>query len=124
MASEEKTKYVCIREKQIGKHESDITELKVRADYKEHKIEELTLNMHDLDNKIEGKMRDMDEKLDKITESIDDLKLQSAKDDFDIDNRVKALESKLETLKWVIGSAIAILSVLVSILALVVTHLH
>ena len=121
---EEERKYTCIREKQIGKHESEITELKVRAGYKEQKIEELNMSVHDIDNKLDTQMHDMDEKLDKITSSIEDLKLQSAKDDFDIDNRVKALESKLETLKWVVGSALAILGVLISVLALVVTHLH
>lgn len=113
MVHEEQKKYVCIREKQIGKHETEITELKVRADYKEQMIEELKDSMHD-----------MDDKLDKITDSIEDLKLQSSKDDFNIDNRVKSLESKLETLKWVVGSALAILAVLVSVLGLIVTHLH
>lgn len=113
MVHEEQKKYVCIREKQIGKHETEITELKVRADYKEQMIEELKDSMHD-----------MDDKLDKITESIDDLKLQSSKDDFNIDNRVKALESKIETLRWVVASAIAILSVFVSILAFVMSHMH
>ena len=124
MASEEDKKYVCIREKQIGKHESDITALKVRADYKEHKIEELTLNMHDIDKKFDEKMDDMDKKLDSITSSIEELKLQSAKDDFDIDNRVKALESKLETLKWIITAAISVLSVLIAALAFIMTNFH
>ena len=119
-----KTEYTCLREKQIGKHESDITELKVRADYKEHKIEELNLSMHDIDKKFDKKMGDMDEKLDKITASIEGLKLQSAKDDFNIDNRVKALESKLETLKWVTGVAISVLSILVAILGLAMTYIH
>lgn len=113
MASDSEKKYVCIREKQINRHETDITALKVRADYKENKIDELGKSMHE-----------MDEKLDKITSSIEDLKLQSQKDDFNIDNRVKALESKLETLKWVTGASVSILGVLVAILALVITHIH
>lgn len=120
----QKKQYTCIHEEQIGRHESDITKLKVRADYKEEKIEKLSIEMHDMDLKLDERMHEMDGKLDKITESIESLKLQSAKDDFDIDNRVKALESKIETLKWVTGSAIGVLSVLVSILALVVTRLH
>lgn len=105
--------YTCIREKQINKHDSEIAALRTRADYKDNKIEELTKSMHEID-----------EKLDKITTNIQELKLQSAKDDFNIDNRVKALESKLETLKWVTGSAIGILGVLVAILALVISHIH
>lgn len=113
MGPEEQKKHVCVRETQIGKHETEIAELKVRANYKEQMIEELKDSMHD-----------MDDKLDKITDSLESLKLQSSRDDFNIDNRVKSLESKLETLKWVVGSALAILAVLVSILGLIITHLH
>lgn len=124
MASEEKQKYVCIREEQIGKHESDITELKVRADYKENKVEELSTRIRDIDLKLDEKMRDMNEKLDKITSSIENLKFQSAQDDYDIDNRVQALESKIETLKWITGIAVSVLSILVAILGIVISHIH
>lgn len=113
MVHKEEKKYVCVREEQIAKHDKEITELKVRADFKEQMIQEL-----------KDSMNDMDDKLDKITDSIESLKLQSSKDDFNIDNRVKSLESKLETLKWVVGFAVAILSVLVSILALAITFIH
>ena len=108
-----KKEYLCIREKQINKHDSEIASLKTRADYKDDKIEELNISM-----------KDMDKKLDDISDTLNDLKLQSAKDDFNIDNRVKALESKLETLKWVMGSAIAILSVLVAAIGLILSYLH
>ena len=123
MAAKKEKKYVCIREKEIGKHEIDITELKVRAEVKEEKIKQITLSLHDLDIKLDKNMNDMDAKLDKITNAIEDLKLQSAKDDFNIDNRVKALESKLETLKWVVGVALTILTILVSIIGLILTHI-
>lgn len=124
MASKDEKKYVCVREKQIGKHESDITELKVRADYKENKIEELSIRIRDFDLKLDEKMHDMDEKLDKITSSLENLKFQSAQDDYDIDNRVQALESKLETLKWITGVAVSILSILVAVLGIIITHVH
>ena len=112
MVSEEK-KYVCIREKELNKHDTEIAKLKTRSVFKEEKINELSESM-----------REMDKKLDHINDSIQELKLQSAQDDFNIDNRVKALESKLETLKWVTGSAVAILSVLVAILGFVMTFIH
>lgn len=112
MATDEK-KYVCIRDKQINKHDSEIAALKTRANYKDEKIDELNNNMHE-----------MDKKLDEINEGLQELKLQSAKDDFNIDNRVKSLESKLETLKWVTGSAIAILSVLVALMGLIISYMH
>lgn len=112
MATDSK-KYTCIREKQLSNHETEIATLKERSRYKEEKLNELNHNMEK-----------MDKKLDTITESIENLKLQSAKDDFNIDNRVKALESKLETLKWVVGSAVAILSVVIAFIALVISHIH
>lgn len=106
-------KYTCIREKQLTKHENDIVELKAMADFKNLRIDELTVSV-----------KDMDKKLDKITESIQELKLQSAQDDFNIDNRVKSLESKLETLKWVTGAALSILSVIVAVISIAITHIH
>lgn len=109
----EQKKYTCIREKQLSGHEAEIAALKEKSHYKEEKLNELSRNMEKMDGK-----------LDTITSSIEELKLQSAKDDFNIDNRVKALESKLETLKWVTGSAIAILSVVIAVIALVVSHIH
>lgn len=112
MVSEDK-KYVCIREKQINKHDTEIAELKTRSVFKEEKINELSESMEK-----------MDEKLDSINDSIQELKLQSAQDDFNIDNRVKALESKLETLKWVTGSAVAILSVFIAVLGILMSFIH
>ena len=106
-------KYTCIREKQLSNHEAEIAALKERSYYKEEKLNELNRNMEKMDNK-----------LDEIVSSVEELKLQSAKDDFNIDNRVKALESKIETLKWVTGSAIAILSVIIALLSLIMTSLH
>ena len=109
----DKKQYICIREHQLSEHESEITALKTRAEYKERRIDELNESMHE-----------MDKKLDKISDSIQELKLRSATDDFNIDNRVKALESKLETLKWVVGVAVALLSIVVTILIFVITHIH
>lgn len=105
--------YTCLREKQLTKHENDIVELKAMADFKNLRINELTTSV-----------KDMDKKLDKITESIQELKLQSAQDDFNIDNRVKSLESKLETLKWATGAALSILSVIVAVISIAITHIH
>lgn len=112
MESEGK-KYTCIREKQLTKHENDIVELKALAKFKDRRIDELSTSV-----------KDMDDKLDKISESIQELKLQSAQDDFNIDNRVKSLESKLETLKWITGLSVSVLSVIVAILSIVITHIH
>lgn len=106
-------KYVCIREKQIGKHETDITELKTRAEFKEQQIKELNENMHEVN-----------QKLDEIKDGLQELKLTSVQGDSDIDNRVTALESTVKTLKWVSGISLTALSVLVAALAFAITHLH
>lgn len=106
-------KYTCIREKQLTKHENDIVELKAMADFKNLRIDELAVSV-----------KEMDKKLDKITESIQELKYQSAQDDFDIDNRVKSLESKLDTLKWVTGISVSILGIAVTVVIAVISHIH
>lgn len=103
----------CIRDKQINKHESEITALKTRADYKENRIEELT-----------SSMKDMSEKLDEIKDSVQLLTLQSAKDDANIDKRVTALENTVQVLKWVCVTAISSLGVVITVLAFAMTHLH
>lgn len=105
--------YTCIREEKLAKHDNDIVELKALAEFKNRRINELAESF-----------KDMDDKLDKISESIQELKLQSAQDDFNIDNRVKSLESKLETLKWITGVALSILSVIVAVISLAMTHIY
>lgn len=109
MTAKAQDKYVCIREKQINKHSDDIVELKARADFKDQRIDELNKNIHDIDTKLDG-----------ITTAINELKLQSSKDDYDIDARVTAIESKIETLKWVIGAV----GVLATVLGFVLSHLR
>ena len=69
MVSEDNN-YVCIREKQVNKHEVDIAELKTRVEYKHERIDELKKSMDD-----------MDKKLDKIDHCLSELKLQSEKHD-------------------------------------------
>ena len=105
--------YVCIREKQINKHETAITELNARADFKEQRITDL----HD-------NMEKMDKKLDNIQKQLQDLKMQSFKDDSDIDNRVTALENTVKVLKWITATALSALSVLIAVLAFALVHLH
>ena len=113
MASKSEKKYVCIRDKQLGKHENDITELKVRSQFKEAKINELSLSM-----------KEMNEKLDNITEDIQHLRQESMKDDSNIDNRVTALENTVKVLKWVSVTSLSFLGVIVAIFSFSLTYLH
>ena len=108
-----KAEYVCIREKQVNKHEVDIAELKARADFKDVRIDEL-----------KESIGHMDEKLDKIDEALTDLQRQSERDDFNIDNRVTKLENTQTVLKWIIGIGLTATSTAVAVLAFVLTIVH
>lgn len=113
MESSEKPQYVCIREKQVNKHEVDIAELKTRVEYKHQIIEEMKDSIDKLD-----------EKLDKIDHSLSELKLQSERDDFDIDNRVTKLETAQGTLRRVISIGLTAVGTAVAVLAFLLTNLH
>lgn len=113
MASEQDKKYICIHEKQLSKHETDITELKARANFKDQRIDELSISM-----------KDIDKKLDVIKEDIQQLYIKSVQDDSDIDNRVTALENTVKVLKWVSATALSFLAVVVAILTFSMMHLH
>lgn len=113
MNSNENDKYVCIREKQLSKHESAITELQTRSSYKEEQIKALNKNMNE-----------MSKKLDEIKDGLSELKIQSLRDDSDIDNRVMALENTVKVLKWVSGIFLTALTALVAVLTFAMMHLH
>jgi len=83
--------YICIHEKRIGKTENRITELEARADFKDEKIIQV----------IDDQRR-MEEKIDHIAEAVNQLQLQSLRDDKDIDKRVTSLENTVQVLKWII----------------------
>ena len=108
-----KTEYVCIREKQVNKHETDIADLKARASFRSEQI-----------NEIKDEMEKMDKKLDKIDNCLNELKLQSERDDFNIDTRVTQLETTQNTLKWVVGIGLTCIGTAVAVLGLFLTLLH
>lgn len=113
MTSEQEKKYTCIREKQIGKHESDIAQLKVRADFKEESIKEIKVDMEK-----------MSDKLDAIDEKIEEFMRKSIEDDSSINNRVTALENTVKVLKWTSVTSISFLGVSITVLAFAMSHLH
>ena len=97
--------YVCIEEDRI-------TKLETRADFKDQKIEN-----------IEQKIEKMNEKLDEIVENQHQMLLKSVQDDNNLNQRVTALESSQSTTRWllgigftVVGTAIAVLSFLITIM--------
>ena len=77
------TDHVCIQE-------PTITQLQVHQDYETQRIDELR-----------DKIDKMDKKLDKVLEGFNELKLQSNKDDNQLELRLKAIETELELQKQV-----------------------
>lgn len=70
--------------------EPTITQLKVHQDYETQRIDE-----------VRDKIDKMDEKLDKVLQGFNELKLQSNKDDNQLELRLKAIETELELQKKV-----------------------
>ena len=75
------TDHTCIQE-------PTITQLKVHQEYETQRIDEL-----------KTKIDKMDKKLDKVLEGFNELKLQSNKDDNQLELRLKAIETELELQK-------------------------
>lgn len=68
--------------------EPTITQLQVHQDYETQRIDELKIQIDK-----------MDKKLDKVLEGFNELKLQSNKDDNQLELRLKAIETELELQK-------------------------
>lgn len=94
--------YVCIEKDNITSHSERIAELEARANYKHERIEQIILDQ-----------KRMEDKIDHIAETVNQLQLQSVKDDTDIDKRVTSLETTVRVLKWVtsflFGSGVIVL---------------
>jgi uncharacterized coiled-coil protein SlyX len=73
----------CIHEDQLQGISRKTAELETRADYKDKRIDELNI-----------KIDKMDEKLDKVLEGFNEFKIQSNKDDKELDKRLTAIETK------------------------------
>ena len=71
------TEHTCIQE-------PTITQLRVHQDYETQRIDELKIQIDR-----------MDKKLDKVLEGFNELKLQSNKDDNQLELRLKAIETEL-----------------------------
>ena len=75
------TEHTCIQE-------PTITQLQVHQDYETQRIDELKIQIDK-----------MDKKLDKVLEGFNELKLQSNKDDNQLELRLKSIETELELQK-------------------------
>ena len=73
-------------EQQIQENSKKIAKLESKSDYKENRINEL----------IEDNKR-IEAKIDKLTDTVNDVIVNSIKDDNDLNNRVIALETQIRT---------------------------
>ena len=106
-----KPEYICIHEDKFQEAETKLSHLEARMEFKEEKIDQLVLDF-----------KKMDEKLDKINENIYQLQLESAKDDFNIDNRVTQLETTVRVLKWVSVFLVSVVVMAISFATFILTH--
>ena len=97
----------------ICKEEDRITKLEARADFKEQRID-------DLDKKIDI----LDRKLDDINTNIQQLQLQSLKDDKEIDLRLKSVETTLSNTRMLGAFAVSVLSVVIAGIGVFVAFIH
>lgn len=106
-----KNEYVCIHEDKLQDTETKLAQLESRMEFKEEKMDQI----------IED-FRSMDKKLDKITANIHQLQLDSARDDFNIDNRVTQLETTVSVLKWVSVFLVSVVVMAISVATFMLTH--
>jgi len=104
--------YECVHEQKLQEHETRIENLSVRIDYKEEKI-----------NTIIRNNERMEEKIDRMAESIHQLQLESAQDDFNIDNRVTSLETTISNMEKAVIITPTIVSVIITVLSFLIMNI-
>lgn len=105
------TEHACIHEGKLQEHDTRIGNLNVRLDYKEDKINTIIKNNERMESKI-----------DKLTELIHQLELESAQDDYNIDSRVTSLEATINTLERVVIIVPTIISVIITVLSFLIMN--
>ena len=103
---------------QITNQSQKISELEAQATYKNHRVEELS-----------NKLDKMEEKIDKLADNVNQLVLQSTKDDKELELRLKAIETELaiqkqtnidnhnrvSSLLAVVGVGLTIITILINV---------
>lgn len=89
------------------------------TDHLEKKIDEHTIQIKELQDEVDFKKWKIDsliEKIDNLTKVVQEIQLNQLKDENDIKNRVVSLETTVKVLKWVTGTGLSVLGLLVAIL--------
>ena len=82
----------CYHEEEFQAHSRKIAELETKAQYKEEMIKDLKTDM-----------KELNEKMDKLSEDVNNAIQKSIIGDNDIDKRVTSLETTVKVLKWIVG---------------------
>ena len=82
----------CIHEDEFQTHSRKIAELETKAAYKEEMIKDLKKDM-----------KELNDKMDKLSEDVNNAIQKSIIGDNDIDKRVTSLETTVRVLKWIVG---------------------
>ena len=93
----------------------------------ERKVEEHTVQIQELKDEVDFKKWKIDsliEKIDNLTNVVQQIQLNQMKDDNDIKNRVTGIESTIGTLRWVVGVGLSVLGVLVAYLTFMISLFH
>ena len=106
-------KYICIRDKQINKHEIDIAELKIRADVKEERIRE-----------VKDEISGIGRKLDNVNDKLDGWQHHSEQDDAVMSNRLVKLENTQTVIKWIVGLSLPIITTAIAIIYFLMKIIH
>ena len=108
-----KPEYTCFHEEEFQAHGRKITELETKAEYKERMIKDLKKDM-----------KELNDKMDKLSNDVNEAIKKSITGDNDIDRRVTSLEATQKTLKWVIAIGLTCIGTAVTVLAFIITIIH
>lgn len=89
------------------------------TDHLEKKIDEHTIQIKELQDEVDFKKWKIDSligKIDNLTTVVQQIQLNQLKDENDIKNRVVSLETTVKVLKWVTGTGLTVLGLIVAIL--------
>ena len=87
----------------------------------ESKIEEHSLQIQQHHDEVDFKKWKIDsliEKIDNLTTVVQQIQLNQIEDDNDIKNRVVALESSQNTLRWITGVGLSVLGIIIAYLSM------
>lgn len=87
----------------------------------EQKIDEHTIQIQELKDEVDFKKWKIDsliQKIDNLTDVVQQIQLNQIRDDNDIKNRVTALESTQSTLKWIVGVGLSVIGIIIAYISL------